>query len=148
VKAKLPVKKAAEPDVPLSAVVDLFRWSFKRGPWPNESQCYYLTNDINGVRYAKPAQVLNDDPSFRRRCATINAMQKLIREQREYDPHPGLRFPAQIEAGAYLEALEKALDRAKPALMGWGWLGGGLRKNNSDRRLSVRIQATIQNASI
>jgi hypothetical protein len=46
-------------------------------------------------------------------------MQKLIRGQREYDPYPDLRFPAQIEAADHLEALEKALDRAKPALMGW-----------------------------
>jgi len=101
--------------VSIGQVAALFKQSFKRPP--TMAQCYHLMNDINIVRNAQPAKVLNDDRSYRRRRAIISSMQKLIREQRKYDPFPGLRFASQIEAAAQLDALEKALDQAWPALM-------------------------------
>jgi hypothetical protein len=111
---------ANKPKVLISTgqVAGLFRQNFKRGPWPKEFQCYHLRNDINVVRNAEPAKVLNNDESYRRRRAIISSVQKLIREQREYAPFPGLRFLEQIEAADQLDALEKALERARPALMG------------------------------
>jgi len=123
-KPKLPLKKPVEP-LPLSVVVALFKQHCKRGPWPDESQCYYLRNDINVVANSRPAKALNDDPSFRHRRATISAMEKLISERKKDDPFPGLRLAAQVEAEIHLEALEQALGKAKPALMGWvdPWAG-------------------------
>jgi len=117
VEARLPAKKRAMPDIPLKTVVELFRKHLDRGPIPTEAQCYHLRNLIHIVRAAKPTAVLNDDPLFRRRRATIKAMEELIRERKAHDPFPGLRFPAQVEAEETLETLERALKRAEPALM-------------------------------
>jgi hypothetical protein len=47
--------------VSLGQVAALFEQSFKRPP--TKAQCYHLMNDINIVRNAKPAKVLNDDRS-------------------------------------------------------------------------------------
>jgi len=62
--------------------------------------------------------VLNDDRSFRRRRATFNSIQKLIREQKKaHTSFPGLLFPDEIKAARDLEALERALNQARDALL-------------------------------
>jgi hypothetical protein len=74
-------------------------------------------NTINLVLIAAPAKVLNADRSYRRRRATISSMQRLIRDQQKYDPSPGLRLPGGIAATQALEDLDKALERARSALL-------------------------------
>lgn len=117
-KAQTPLKKSLEP-ISRSDVAFLFREHCKRGPWPTESECDWLRNDINVVRRAKPAKSLNDDPSFRNRRATISAMEKLIRERKNYDPFPALGLLDQPGVESPLKELELALERAKSVLMGW-----------------------------
>ncbi|MEI6200474.1 MAG: hypothetical protein WCP68_00825 [Enhydrobacter sp.] len=146
-KPKLRLKKPVKP-LPLSAVVALFKKHCKRGPWPDESQCYYLRNDINVVANAKPAAVLNDDPKYRRRRATIAAMEKLIREMKAQDPFPGLRFATQIEAEIHLGALEEALGRAKPALTGWTDPWAGEREGAAWHKPARFIARRVKEAAI
>jgi hypothetical protein len=147
VRHKLPAKKPAKPEDLGEVLVELFRTHLKRGPWPTASQCEYLVNDIEVVRTAKPAKALIEDPEFRRRRATIAAMEKLIRERMEHDPVPGLRLPAQVEAEVTLPALQKALDQAKSSLMGWvdPWAGErrGAAWHKPARFIARQVKATV-----
>lgn len=146
-KANSPAKGPVA-QIPLEAVVSLFKDHCKRGPWPNESQCYWLKNDIDVVKNAKPAKALTDDPSFRHRRATISAMEKLIRERQAFDLFPGLRLPAQVESEITLKELEQALERAKPALMGWVDPWAGERKGAGWHRPARFLARRVKEAAI
>ena len=117
VKASPARKRTPKPPVPLDAVVGLFRQNLKRGPWPNAAQCYYLMNTIAVVANALPAKVLNADPSYRRRRATISALERLICAQLKVESYPGILLPGEIEATQALQELEKALKEARSALL-------------------------------
>jgi hypothetical protein len=107
-------KKAAAP-VPVADVVAMFRKRLKRGPWPNDVDCYRLAIDITAVRHAKPQASKYADKTFADRLATFNAMKKLAHKQLEKarERSGGLRLPGLVR----LEIFEEALLHAREGLL-------------------------------
>jgi hypothetical protein len=100
-------------NIPSPAVVALFKQTMKRGPWPNESQCYRLANAITIVANHALPKANNELKGYRKRRAIYTAMLKLVRKQKVDQSIEGLRLPGFVS----LEGLEEALLRAKDSVL-------------------------------
>ena len=100
-------------EIPPSAVVALFKQNMKRGPWPDESQCYRLANAITIVANSASLKANNERKGFRERRAIYNSMLRLVHKQKAAQHIEGLRLPGYVS----LEVLEEALVRAKDSVL-------------------------------
>lgn len=93
----------------------MFRQRFKRGPWPNKTDCYRLAIDITAVKYATPQPAKHSDKTFADRLAVFNDFRKLTSAQRKKVERAslGLRLPNLV----VLETLEELLNQARDSLL-------------------------------
>jgi hypothetical protein len=98
-------------------IAELFKAIYKRGPWPNEIQCYPLAVIIGVIRnnesdkksYKKDFE--RDNRPLRKRRAFVKKMKQYVTAQQTLGPSISLQ-----EAEA-LGALETALEKATSALL-------------------------------
>jgi hypothetical protein len=102
-------------------VAELFKASYKRAPWPDESQCYPLAVVITVIRNGKSYRTnFERESELRRgRRAVVQATKRLIKDQRKIlsVQLASLQLPGWMEDAKNLELLEAALEQATPALL-------------------------------
>lgn len=101
-------------------VAELFKGIYQSGPLPDETQCYPVAVMINIVRNSKYKKTFSkENAALRKRRAVITATRRLIHQHKKVleAQLKSLKLPGWLEDYAHLELLERALERATPALL-------------------------------
>jgi hypothetical protein len=105
-------------------VAELFKKNYRRGPWPNDAQCYPVAAIINVVRNSKGYRetFIEGNVTLRGRRAVVEATRRLLDNQKkilntQLDSFKPLRLSGWVEDLSNLRALDVALERATPALL-------------------------------
>jgi hypothetical protein len=132
-------------------VAELFKASFQRGPWPNETQCYSVAIWIDIVQKSKQYKknFVQENARLRRRRAVIQEMKRLINQQKHVQL-AGLQLSSWLEDDENLKALEVALEQATPALLRpFDPLAGERDKawwHKAARMIAQKAQAALEQA--
>src|SRR5690349_16305951 len=104
------MEKTGSASVKAKTIAALFKEVYRRGPWPNEIQCYGVAVSVDFIRKSRPAAAKNEDPSYQPSLATVAAMRQLIGQRKApYAQLPDVHLPGDILAIQSLNALESAL---------------------------------------
>jgi len=135
----------------VSKIEALFKEIYRRGPWPNKSQCYPIAVALQNAQKAPRPSAKNDDPNYVQSRATVKAMLRMIEKRAAaYEQSVKiLRLPYYIKAIKDLNALSKALKESEDVLCPSNSRAGERRSarwHQPARYLAERVDEALRNA--